>query len=341
MRTIRNPDKEKWNKFVLSMKDHSFYFLYEWKEIIEQTFGHKSFYIAIENDASEITGILPLIYMRSFFWGKFLISLPFVNYGGIVAENNDIRIALLNEAIFIAKEKKIDFIELRHLKQYNLMLPQKKNKVVMLLTLPPDPDLLWKSFPSEVRNQVRKAQKNSIQVINGGLELLNGFYDVFAHNMRDLGTPVYSKVFFENIMKLFPHETRIFSLIWHDIIIASGFTIGYRGKLEIPWASSNKRFNKLCPNNLLYWHILKCGCEQGYETFDFGRSSWNSGTFKFKKQWGALPHQLYWDYWLKENSILPEINPNNDKYKFIIKMWKHLPIPITKLIGPEIVKYIP
>ena len=123
--------------------------------------------------------------------------------------------------------------------------------------------------------------------------------------------------------------------------VASGFLIGFKKRLEIPWASSLKEYNKLSPNMLLYWSVLKFAIENGYKQFDFGRSSIESGTYRFKEQWGAKPIQLYWYYWLSNGGKLPELNPHNPKYQTAINIWKRLPLSVTKIIGPRIVKNLP
>ena len=81
--------------------------------------------------------------------------------------------------------------------------------------------------------------------------------------------------------------------------------------------------------------------KRGINIFDFGRSSPDGGTYKFKKQWGAQPETLHWQYWLKNGQELPELNPQNPKYQLMIKTWQKLPVPITKIIGPLISRNLP
>jgi FemAB-related protein (PEP-CTERM system-associated) len=159
--------------------------------------------------------------------------------------------------------------------------------------------------------------------------------------MRDLGTPVYTKRLFENILHEFPETARICTVYDDKIPIASGFMLGYRTWLQIPWASSVKAYNRSSPNMLLYWTILEFACNEGYTHFDFGRSTLGEGTYKFKQQWGAQPLQCYWHYWLASGGDLPEINPDNPKYRLMINTWQRLPLAVTKWIGPHIVKNIP
>jgi FemAB-related protein (PEP-CTERM system-associated) len=160
--------------------------------------------------------------------------------------------------------------------------------------------------------------------------------------MRDLGTPVYALSFFKNILATFPETTWICTIFSKDgLPIASGFLVGFKDNIEIPWASSLRKYNSLGPNMLLYWSVLKLACKRGYRVFDFGRSTPEEGTYRFKVQWGAKPVPLYWHYWLKNGGSLPEFNPKNPKYQLAIQIWKRLPVPLTRILGPAIVKNLP
>jgi FemAB-related protein (PEP-CTERM system-associated) len=188
---------------------------------------------------------------------------------------------------------------------------------------------------------VRKAEKNGLSLRLGQLELLDDFYAVFARNMRDLGTPVYGKDFFRNVLLGFPDTTRILAVIKEGKTIAAGIVSWYRLTMEMPWASSIGDYKSLCPNNLLYWEAIQFAIVNGCTGFDFGRSTPNEGTFNFKKQWGAEPVQLYWQYLLESGQSMPELNNKNPKFEMAIKVWQKLPVALTKLVGPRIVRSIP
>jgi FemAB-related protein (PEP-CTERM system-associated) len=317
------------------------YHLSAWKQIIERTFGHTTYYLSAWRQG-QIAGILPLTFLKSLFFGKFLISLPFFNYAGILSDSDEVSKRLIEEAAQIARRIGAEHIELRHLEAYEpLDLPVKTSKVIMVLDLPETSDELWKSFKSKLRSQIRRPTKEGYTTKIGHLDEVDNFYTVFAENMRDLGTPVYTKRLFENILRAFPDTAKICTVYDGETPIASGFIIGYKNCLEIPWASTIRAYNRFSPNMLMYWTILEFACNQGYTQFDFGRSTPGEGTYKFKKQWGAQPKQCYWHYWLASGGELPEINPHNPKYQLLIQTWQRLPVSITKLIGPHIVKNLP
>jgi FemAB-related protein (PEP-CTERM system-associated) len=173
------------------------------------------------------------------------------------------------------------------------------------------------------------------------MELLDGFYEVFCRNMRDLGTPVYGRSFFQNILETFPDATCIISVMLESKTVASGILTWFRDTLEVPWASSVADYREMCPNNLLYWEAIRYAIRNGARKFDFGRSTPGEGTFRFKKQWGANPAQLLWQYLLEQGKEVPELNPANPKYRLAIKIWQQLPLAVANVLGPRIVKNIP
>jgi FemAB-related protein (PEP-CTERM system-associated) len=330
-----------WDRYVLDHTQGTGYHLTAWRGVIEKVFGHSTIYLMAVDDKKQVRGVLPLVVLSSKLFGRFMVSVPFFNYGGIVADSRSFEEELLDAAAAVAREHQISHIELRQQSPLNLGLPSKIHKVSMRLQLPQDAEALWKTFPSKLRSQIRRGEKEGLTAKLGGLDLLDDFYGVFARNMRDLGTPVYGKGFFREILQTFPKESKVCVVYHGETPLAAGFLYGYRQTLEIPWASSDRRWARFAPNMMLYGTVLKFACENGYREFDFGRSSADSKTYQFKAQWGAKPVQLYWYYWLQEGSDFPEINPQNPKYHFAIEIWKRLPVGLTTLIGPRIAKYLP
>ena len=337
----RIEEAQLWDRYVL---DHPFgtgYHLVAWGAIIERVFGHQTVYLMALDQDGRVRGVLPLVLLSSRLFGRFLVSLPYVTYGGVIADDSAVSESLLAEAASRAVALGAEHIELRHCGNHELDWPKKDHKVSMRLDLPQQYDTLMKSFPPKLRSQIRRGEKEGMLVHMGGVELLDDFYRVFSLNMRDLGTPVYGKQLFAEILHAFQKDAKLFTVLFEGNPVAAGFVYGFRQMLEIPWASSDRRYGRLAPNMLLYGTILKYACEQGYRCFDFGRSSKDSGTYRFKEQWGAKPVQLNWHYWLREGGALPELNPQNPKYQLAIRVWQRLPVSLTTVLGPMIVKYLP
>ncbi len=333
-------DAAGWDAYVASRGDASGYHHMGWLRVAERAFNHAVYPLAAFADG-ELTGILPLVHIRSRLFGRFLVSLPFVNYGGVLSDTQEASQALIEEADALMRNLGAGSIELRHVGQPRLGLSAKCHKVSMLLDLPRDPDDLWRGLRDKVRNQVRKADKCGLVADRGGKELLPAFYDVFAVNMRDLGTPVYARRFFETIMDEFPDETHIAVVRDGARVVAAAFCYAHGSVFEVPWASSLRSHRQCCPNNLLYWECLRAACREGFPVFDFGRSSPDSGPWRFKAQWGAREVPLSWEYLLADGAPLPDLNPSNSRFGLAIRVWQHLPVGLTRLIGPHIVRSIP
>ena len=216
----------------------------------------------------------------------------------------------------------------------------KSHKTRMLLNLPESSEELMKSFKSKLRSQIKKPVKEGLKSKIGGLELIDDFHEVFLVNMRDLGSPVHSKKLIQNVIEEFSEKAKIVIVYKEAQPIACSLFVAFEDTLENPWASALRKYSRLSPNMLLYWTMLEYACDNGFKYFDFGRSSPDEGTYKFKKQWGAKPFPLHWQYIsLDGKSIEKEISEKS-KFDKAIGYWKKLPVVITRLVGPSIRKHI-
>lgn len=336
-----NPnDENAWDDYVSHHPQGSIYHLSTWRHLIKNQFGHTGYYYLAKQD-NAIQGVLPVIRLKSRLFGDYYVSVPYFNYGGALANSDAVTQQLMQHVSTVAKQQGGSHIEFRDTCELTGDWGVRTDKVTMILDLPATTDELWKAIGSKLRAQIRRPQREQVSVQHGHLDLLDDYYRVFAHNMRDLGTPVYSKRFFKTILQTFSDNAHIICVYHQGQPAAAGFLLGYKHRLEIPWASSLREFNRISVNMLLYWEVLSYAIEQGYQQFDFGRSSIDAGTYRFKKQWGAKPMQLYWHYWLCEGGEVPQLNPNNPKYKMAIKLWQKLPVWLANRLGPPIVKNLP
>jgi len=216
----------------------------------------------------------------------------------------------------------------------------RSHKVRMLLDLPESSEALMQSFKAKLRSQIKKPLKEGLKSKVGGVELLDDFYKVFSINMRDLGSPVHSKSLMKNILEEFSKESRIIMVYKDDQPIACSLIMGFKDTLENPWASALRQYSRLSPNMLLYWTMLEYACDNGLKYFDFGRSSPDEGTYKFKEQWGTIPTVLHWHYIALDGQPIDEETSEKSKFEKAIRFWQKIPVPITKIIGPMIRKHI-
>jgi FemAB-related protein (PEP-CTERM system-associated) len=332
-------DAADWDAHVAAHRQATAYHQWGWRDVFGEAFGHASHYLVARRHG-RITGGLPLVEFRSRIFGAFAVSLPFVNYGGVVADDEETAAALVGEAVSWARSRALSHIELRHRAVLAPPWPAKRHKVAMWLSLEHDETAQWSALDRKVRNQVRKAEKAGLVTEVGGAERLDDFYSVFARNMRDLGTPVYSPRFFASILRTFPESARVFIVRLDRLPIAGSITIRWRDTVEVPWASSLRGHSDKAPNMLLYWAMLRHAIAVGASRFDFGRSTPDEGTFHFKRQWGAVPQPLVWEYAGLEGTV-PDQSPKNAKFRLAIALWQRLPVAIANRIGPVVVRNIP
>lgn len=336
---IDAPRMDDWDRFVCRQPAASVYHLAAWRDVITSVFGRETYYLAAE-DQGVLSGILPLVRLKSLVFGDFLVSLPYVNYGGVLADSSSAARELLRRACGLADELGVAHAEFRH-SMNSFDLPVRTDKVAMQLHLPGDKEVLWKNLGAKLRAQVKRPLREGAVCRVGGEELVEEFYAVFAVKYRDLGVPVYPLRWFRAVLRAFPGLTRVFVVKVGRVPVAASIVIGFNGMLEVPWASSLRVADRYGVNMYLYWQMLEFADEQGYATFDFGRSTWDSGTFRFKKQWGAQPVQLYWHYWLRDAAHIPQLSPANPKYQAATAIWRRLPLWMTNRLGPRIVKNLP
>jgi FemAB-related protein (PEP-CTERM system-associated) len=312
-----------------------------WLYILRDGMGHVPFaFEAVQDGVTR--GWLPLAYVRSTLFGRYLVSMPYLNTAGVRADNDAIAQMLINHAALFARDLQVKHLELRHEKpvEHPLLGATRTTKVHMRLALPSFPGPLWEGLNFRVRNRVRKGEKGGMQLVWGGLDLVNDFYEVFSRNMRDLGTPVYGRRLFVSILRHLGDRAELCVVRKDHRPIAVALLLHGKGVTEVPSSSSLKEFNSTCANVMMYWHLIERAIQREQEIFDFGRSTIDSNTFVFKKQWGAKPEPATWQYHLLSGEQ-PGLQPDNPRFERLIKIWQRLPVGVTRLIGPRIVRGIP
>ena len=350
---LQPSDTADWNAYVAAHQHGSAYHHSAWGRAINQTYGHQVFNLMAYDSTGTVIGVLPLVHIKHFLFGNNLFSLPFADLGGILADDAEVEKALLTKAIEIAAEHTIPTIELRQTYElsesvlssdtkfkFDTNASQQTAKVRMLLDLPDSSEQLMTSFKSKLRSQIRRPLKDGLTAKVGGTELLNDFYIIFAENMRDLGSPVHSKRFIENLLNELPESTRILIVYKDDTPLACSLTLGHGKILANPWASSLRRYSRLSPNMLLYWSMLEYACENGFTAFDFGRSTPDEGTYKFKKQWGAKESPLCWQIFSNQTETSNSSTTDKSKFELAMQVWKKLPVSVSKVLGPVVRKNI-
>ena len=330
-------DQQRWDTFVAGNPRCTSYHRWAWKHVFERVFGWPAMYLLAE-EHGQVVGVLPMILQKCLL-KSYLSSMPHLKGGGIVANSPEAEKLLFESAVEASNRTGATYLELRHLDEHTLPLIPREDKVGAILSIAAESEERLRRLDKKTRNLVRKSLTFGMSAEVGGPELLSDFYNVYRHNMRDLGSPSYSRHFFSEILNQFPGEARICMVRLGPQIVAGGFLIGFRETLEVAWASSYRKFLSMKPNMFLYWSILKFAAAEGFQFLDFGRSGRKSGTFEFKLQWGAVPSKLHWGYWLNQHASVP--SPREHGMKIASRMWQKLPLAVTNILGPTLVPHIP
>jgi serine/alanine adding enzyme len=329
-----------WDAYVDSHPQASNYHRWRWKQLIESTYGHRTFYLMAE-ESRKICGILPLVGIKSWLWGRFLVSMPFFSYGGVLADSPEVRRVLLEKAEKLACDWGAGYIELRQTESLAGPWHSSMAKVSMWVPLPETTDELFNNLGSRLRNKIRSARKQGLHAVWGKEDLVKDFYKVFSCNMRNLGTPVYPRVWFENFMQV-ARDTSHVLVLWDDNDpVAATWITTYREEVELPWIASTPAARGKYSTVLLYWTALEWAIENRFRRVDLGRCTPGSGTHRFKTQWSCEEVPLRWNYWLKAGESVPQFRPDNPRFRLAVETWKRLPLGLANLLGPKIVRAIP
>lgn len=329
-----------WDAFARGCAGFTHFHRHGWLRVLSRVHGHETLALCARRAGGALEGVLPLVRVKSAVFGHYLVSMPFLNYGGPLGSDAAVR-ALADEAVRLAGAGGAKLLELRSRVELPLGLPVSHRKITVLLDLTPgDPEKVFNGFKTKLRSQVRKPQKEGVEV-RFGADQVGPFYQVFARHMRDLGTPAQPRALFDAIAAEFPADAWFAAAYHQGAPVACGCGFVWNGEFEMTWASSLSSANHLAPNMLLYWAFMERAAKEGLAVFNFGRCTEGSGTHRFKKQWGSRDEPLWWYQHAAGDAAAATPSPDDGAYSWGPRVWKHLPVPLATLLGPRIVRYIP
>ena len=329
-----------WDDFVRAQDGWTHFQLHGWRTVMERALRHETIWLCARDAGGTLAGVLPLVRVKSVVFGHYLVSMPFVNYGGPLGSDDAVR-ALGEHAAALMRRDGAKLLELRSRRELPLPFPVSHRKLTSVVDLAPgDPDLVFKSLTSGMRGKIRKAQKAGITV-RFGADQVPAFHRVFSEHMRFLGTPTQGRALFEAIAATFPDSSLFAVAYLGDVPVACGGGFIWNGEFELTWASALREHAEARANEGMYWatmeHVTKLGCR----LFNFGRSTPGSGTHRFKATWGARDEQLWWYDATRDGRALATPSPREGAFSWGPRVWRALPLGLTRLIGPPIVRLIP
>ena len=331
-----------WDSYVVRHANASAYHRANAVEIGKKAFGLEATFLSCRDSQARLKGVLPLVEQSSMVFGRFLVSLPFVTYGGPLADDPETSLELAEGAAAFARDRGVDHLELRTVAPVlSERFARRTDKVSMILSLPESEKQLEKALGTKLRSQIRRAAQEEPEIYWGGPELLPEFYRLFALTMHRLGTPVYPISFFDVVCDALGDQASVLLVRARGVAAAGAVTVCHGDSIEVPWAAATDAAKRTAVNMRLYWEMLRMAIRRGARWFDFGRSSVDSGTYRFKAQWGAQPRQLHWCYWLPPGAAIPRLNHGNPKYAVAAAVWRRMPLWCANAIGPRIARHLP
>ncbi len=335
IREMQAEDEARWDHFVMTHPDATFFHRSGWKTVIEQAFGHKTWFLYAEGNG-ELQGVLPLAEVNSLLFGHSLSALPFCVYGGVVANNNLIREQLEHAAQALAERLNVDYLEFRNVHSVHTDWPHKDLYVTFRKEIDPDVDKNLLEIPRKQRAMVRKGIKHDL--VGEIDQNIDRFFYAYSSSVHRLGTPVFAKKYFRLLKSTFVEDCELLTIVKDGKTISSVMSFYFRDEVLPYYGGGIDEARQFSANDFMYWELMRRSCERGYKLFDFGRSKRNSGSYSFKKNWGFEAQPLHYEYRLIKSSEVPDHNPANPKYRFFIKAWQKMPLAVANLIGPHIVK---
>ncbi|MCJ8321262.1 MAG: FemAB family PEP-CTERM system-associated protein [Colwellia sp.] len=332
-----------WDDYVKSHQQGSFFHLSGWQSVIKNCFSHTCFYLYAELD-DKICGVLPLVEVNSKLFGHALISTPFCVYGGAITNSPDITRQLEQQACELAEQLEVDYLELRYKTQQDTSLLLKQTSSTFGCQLGDNDENILANVKKKQRAVIRHSLKNELSftsTVKNNDQVFDRFYQLLSISYRNLGSPIFSKNYFKELVNVFGDDVDIAVITDKNNKPSTAVMNFYFNEQVLPYyGGGNADARYLKSADFMYYQVMCSAREKGYSLFDFGRSKNDGGPYKYKKSWGMEPQPLYYYYHLVKAKSLPNLSPNNPKYKFFIALWQKLPLKISQFIGPFLSKYL-
>jgi FemAB-related protein (PEP-CTERM system-associated) len=336
--TLTDRDYQRWDEFVMSCPEATFFHRAGWKTILERAFGHRTHFLYAESNGV-IQGILPLAEIKSWLFGHWLGSLPFCVYGGIAAKSESAREKLDLAAQQLASELNVGHLEYRTFQATHPDWAHKDIYVTFRKEIFSDHEQNMLAIPRKQRAMVRKGIKAGLRGVKDSN--VDRFFALFSDNVHRHGTPALSKRYFRLLTEVFRDDCEVLTVVdINNKPLSSVLTFYFRDEVLPYYAGDDVAARELAANDFKYWDLMRRAAERGCKLFDYGRSKIGTGPYHFKKNWGFEPIPLNYEYQLHGANSVPDQNPLNPKYRLFIKAWQSMPLTWANLLGPHIVKYL-
>lgn len=333
MRAVRFDDEDEraaWDRFILAAPGSHPAQLSAWLAHTARTYG-VALRAWLAGDPEAPRGALALFEQRQVGRAPRCFSAP----GGLLAAD-----AATAQALLAAAAPGGGALELRDQRVRWPGLATSTEHCTHELALAADAEAQWRGFDAKLRNQIRKSQRAGLSA-HWGAEHAGAFHRVLLENLRDLGTPVRAEGWFRALLAALGERAWLLVVRRAGEPVGGMFLVAHRGWAMDIWASSLRRHFAHCPNQFLYWEALQEAMRRGLRGFDFGRSQADTGTYRFKAQWGAQAVPLYYQYRLPAGAAVPSFAAEQARFALAARLWSHLPLPLARWLGEPVRRRFP
>jgi FemAB-related protein (PEP-CTERM system-associated) len=321
-----------WDDFVRACPQAGFFHLSGWKRVIEGQFAQPCHFLLAERDGA-IRGVLPLVQVNSRLFGNRLVSTGWCVGGGTAVSEPAAAPALERVALDLLDRLPVDYWEIRDPPSCHAGADWVRRDGLYAAfegPLAADHDATLKQIPRKQRAVVRKALESGIEDrLDADVET---FYRLYALSMRNLGTPVFSAGYIRALKREFADACDVVTVYEGQRPLSSVLNFYFRDRVMPYYTGADPLARGAA--DLMYFRVMRRAAERGFSRFDFGRSKLDTGPYAFKKNWGFTPRPVVHEYRLKAGRALPDLNPNNPKYRRMIAAWKRLPLAVANRLGP-------
>lgn len=326
--------------YVHEQRDGTPFHLPAWSKAVAAGCGQTAHYLVAERDVQGIVGVLPLTELHSPLFGRVLASAGFGVGGGVLADKPEIA-RLLGEACWqLAERLSCPSVELRGGPRPGPeWMVDDTHYLGFERPLAADDDAELLAIPRKQRAEVRKSLDTdlSISVGQNSVDIADQ-YAVYAESVRNLGTPVFPRRLFTQMLHHFGKAADVLVVRHDGAAVAGVLSIYWRGTVYPYWGGGTAAARRLRANDRMYFELMRHARNRGCTRFDFGRSKVGTGAAAFKKNWGFEPRPLTYYDRVAPGASIRDANPLNPKYRLQVALWQKLPLGVANRVGPLIAR---
>jgi len=342
VRRFEANDAGLWNAYVQAHPMGTVFHNLAWSQAVEDAYGHQPLHLVAWH-GGRVSGVLPLFLVKSLLVGRVLVSVPYATYGGILADSHETTVALLASAQELCRRFGARYLELRHREPNDLGLPEVDRYDTFRKALPEQVEGVMTSLPRKTRAAARNGLKRLGEDCTAvGREWLDTIYDLYSVTLRRLGSPNYSRRLFHALLERYGDDCVCLVVRDRGTAIAGVVSLVFRDEIVPKFSGSLDAGLEKDANNVMYVRLMQYAVGRGLGWFDFNRTRRdNRGPYDFKRHHGFEPTPLHYQFYMTGGRELPNLTPSNAKYALAGRLWRRLPLWLTRPAGARITKWVP